>query len=405
MRGENNRRFDRLRRESQLIRTSSLARLLATVFLASCVLDSTGSGWTAVDAPTPESTAVDAPGNIRLIPVGRYDFEAPPGGDRALRAEGLSGIVSLGSGRFLAVSDEHASLHPLTIQVDSVSGAILAARLGKPIELLDSLGAQIPDSALGKDREAIALDSDGQSAWIANERTGSDLHRPSIERHSLTTGRMTGLVRADSCPMLCVFKRIRVNLGFESLTRGPGASEFWTANEGPLPVDGRPATDSLGGVVRLQKFDGAMRPLAQYAYTVDPYPKRIASPFFLAGSDVSGLSELLALEDGRLLALERSFAGDSAGYANFRIRIYVVDVKGATDVSQGELAAGLVGRVYTPARKTLLWELNSGFTNSNFEGMALGERLANGDRSLLLIADNDKGRTEAVFALRLVVSK
>ena len=170
-------------------------------------------------------------------------------------------------------------------------------------------------------------------------------------------------------------------------------------------MHGAPATDKAGGVVRLQKLDDAMRPVAQYAYVVDAYPKRIASPFFLARNDVSGLSELLALEDGRLLALERSFAGDSTGYANFRNRIYLVDVKDATDVSQGELATGLAGRAYTPARKRLLWELNSGFTNSNFEGMALGERLANGDRVLILIADNDTGRDEALYALRLVVPK
>jgi hypothetical protein len=324
---------------------------------------------------------------------------------RAWRPEGLSGIASLGGNRYLAVGDEHACLHTLTIQVDSISGKIRAARFGDPIPLLDSLGAHLPDSVMGKDREAIALDAAGQSVWLANERTGSDLHRPSIERHALPSGRMTELRRVDSHPMLRVFESIRVNLGFESLARRPGASEFWTANEGPLTVDGAPANEAAGGVVRLQKLDDAMRPLAQYAYVVDPYPKRITSPFFLARNDVSGLSELLALEDGRLLALERSFAGDSTGYANFRNRIYLVDVKEATDVSQGELAAGLAGRKYTPAHKTLLWELNSGFTNSNFEGMALGENLANGDRLLVLIADNDTGRDEALYTLRLAEPK
>lgn len=373
----------------------TLGRLVAAILLALCVVDAAGS------APV----SGGAPGLVRLVPVGRYGFEAAAVAERAQRPEGLSGIVSLGGDRYLAVSDEHACLQLLTIQVDSISGKILAARFGDPIPLLDSLEAPLPDSVIGKDREGIALDANDQSIWLANERTGSDLHRPSIERHSLPGGRMTEIRRVDSDPMLRVFESIRVNLGFESLTRRPGAPEFWTANEGPLTVDGAPASEAAGGVVRLQKLDGAMRPLAQYAYVVDPYPKRITSPFFLARNDVSGLSELLALEDGRLLALERSFAGDSTGYANFRNRIYLVDVKEATDVSQGDLAAGLAGRTYTPAHKTLLWELNSGFTNSNFEGMALGERLANGDRLLILIADNDTGRDEALYALRLVVPK
>jgi len=378
-----------------LHRGLTVGRLLATVLLALCT----------VDAAKPASTAVEAPGAPRLIPVGRYDFEAPAVAERALRPEGLSGIVSLGGDRFLAVGDEHACLQALTIQVDSSTGRIRAARFGEPIRLLDSLGAHFPDSAMGKDREAIALDAAGQSVWLANERTGSDLHRPSIERYSLSNGRMTEIRRVDSDPMLRVFENIRVNLGFESLTRRPGVSEFWTANEGPLTVDGAPATEKAGGAVRLQKLDDAMHPLAQYAYIVDPYQDRITSPFFLSRNDVSGLSDPLALEDGRLLALERSFAGDSTGYVNFRNRIYLVDVSGATDVSQGEFAVGLEGRAYMPAHKTLLWELNSGFTNSNFEGMALGGRLANGDRVLILVADNDTGRDEALYSLRLVLPK
>jgi Esterase-like activity of phytase len=387
----------------------TLGRLLVAGFLALCALDAPRPALTAVPAPAPPPTALPArsgapnPGAIRLIPVGRYDFEAPPGGERALRPEGLSGLVSLGGDRYLAVGDEHACLHSLTIEVDSITGKIRAARFGEPIRLLDSLGAHLPDSALGKDREGIALDTAAQSVWIANERTGTDLHRPSLERYALPSGRMTALVRVDSDPMLRVFANIRVNLGFESLARGSGG--FWTANEGPLTVDGASATNSVGAVVRLQKLDDAMRPVAQYPYEIDRYPARITSPFFLARNDVSGLSELLELDDGRLLTLERSFAGDSTGSANFRNRIYLVDVTDATDISRGELAAGLDGRAYTPARKTLLWEVNSGFTNSNFEGMALGGRLANGDRLLLLIADNDTGRSEALYSLRLVLPK
>jgi len=388
-----------------LLHKLSVGRLLAAGFLVLCVLDTAKPALTAVPAAgtAPSSAVVAAPGGVRLIPVGRYDFEAPAGGERALRPEGLSGIVSLGGGRYLTVSDEHACLSSLTIQVDSITGKIRAARFGETIRLLDSLGAHLPDSVLGKDREAIALDADGRSVWLANERTGADLHRPSLERYALSSGRMMELVRVDSHPMLRVFENIRVNLGFESLTRRPGG--FWTANEGPLTVDGAPATNSTGAVVRLQKLDDGMRPLAQYAYEVDRYPARIASPWFLARNDVSGLSELLELDDGRLLALERSFAGDSTGSANFRNRIYLVDVTDATDVSRGDLAAGLEGRAYTPAHKTLLWELNSGFTNSNFEGMGLGGRLANGDQLLILIADNDTGRNEALFSLRLVLPK
>ena len=355
-------------------------------------------GGTAAGVGDPSSDS------LRVIPVGRYDFEALVAPDPALLPEGLSGLAWEGGDRYFAVGDEHACLHRLTIQVNSKTGEIVKARFGNPVRLCDSLGVPIPDTATGKDREGVAIDSSNQSVWAANEWTGSNVHSPSIEEHSLTDGRLLTLLTPDSDRMLKVFEKIRYNLGFESMTRRPDGSEFWTANEGPLTVDGPRATDSTGAVVRLQKFDAAMRPVAQYAYRIDRYPKRISAPFFLGGNEVSGLSELAALPDGRLLALERAFSGDSTGAANFRDRIYLVDTAGATDIGQGELASGLLGKSYTPIRKTLLWELNSGFTNSNFEGMALGEKLENGDQLLLLIADNNEGRSQALYSLRLAGS-
>ena len=89
---------------------------------------------------------------ISLTAVGRFDFTAPeparpPAGTSSDRApgdaasligpEGLSGITWLGRAKYLAVSDRHAALFPLTIRVDSTSGAIIDARFDDPIRLRD----------------------------------------------------------------------------------------------------------------------------------------------------------------------------------------------------------------------------------------------------------------------------
>lgn len=340
--------------------------------------------------------------SLRIIPVGRRDFVARENPDKSLLPEGLSAIVWLGGDNYLTVGDEHPCIHPITIRVDPDSGRILTATFGEPIRLTDSLGVRYPEETMGKDREGMAPGPTSESVWIANEWTGADIHRPSLEQHSLRDGRMLRLIRTDSDSMLQIFSRIRYNLGFESLAKNPDGSGYWTGNEGPLQVDGRRPSDSTDAVVRLIRFDASMRPLAEYPYRIDPYAKRISSPFFLQGGEASGLSDLIALPGGNLLALERSFAGDAKGAVNFRHRIYVVDPSGATDVSGGAFSSGLVGTTYTAARKRLLWEMNSGFTNSNFEGMCLGPTLRNGDRVILLIADNDQGRSEAVYTLRLI---
>ena len=86
----------------------------------------------------------------------------------------------------------------------------------------------------------------------------------------------------------------------------------------------------------------------------------------------------------------------------FRIRIYLVDTDGATDVSLPPFRAGLAGRTdWQPVRKSLLFERGFGLPVSNFEGMASDRGWRTGDRSLLLVADNGGGTWQSIYALRL----
>ena len=353
-------------------------------------------------SPRPESAALaSGADSLTVTPVGRFEFESPEVTDPRLLPEELSGIAWTGGDDYLAIGDAHACVHRLAVRVDPKSGRIQSAKFEEAILLRDDRGEVIPDAKTGEDREGIAYDADSAEVWIANERTGADAKRSSLARHRLSDGRITRLVGTGEGTELPDLAGQRPNRGFESLTRTPDGTGLWTATEGPLRRDGPEPTDSTGAVVRLQRLDVAMAPVAQYAYAIDPFTARITSPFFLAGTELSGVSELIALPDGRLLALERAFAGDSTGAAGLRCRLYVVDTAGATDVSRGELATGLSGRTYAPARKTLLWELDAGLTNSNFEGMTLGPALSGRDRLLLLIADNNEGGSEALYSLRI----
>ena len=338
---------------------------------------------------------------LQLVPVGRYDFESKPTGEPAeLLAEELSGIDWIGGNQYLTVGDDHASVHQLTIHLDPGTGRVVDAQFRTPVRLCDANGVVIPDS-LGSDREGLRFVPENHEVWISNEHTDNDQSRSSLARHRLRDGRLLELVRTDGPSMLRVFSRQRLNGGLESLARSPDGSGYWTANEMPLSIDGEPATDSTGGVVRLQRLDAQMRPLAQYPYPLDPYFAKIQAPPQLAGFAVSGVSELCELPGGTLLSLERSFAGDSTGAANLRVRIYEISLPGATNVSQLGWAEGLRGRPYTPVGKRLIWEENFGLTTSNFEGMTVGPELENGDLPLVLIADNNGGRSQALYVLRI----
>jgi hypothetical protein len=104
------------------------------------------------------------------------------------------------------------------------------------------------------------------------------------------------------------------------------------------------------------------------------------------------LSDLVALPDGSLLALERSLGLIGGFFPEYRTRIYRVTFDGATDVSVSPFDAGLSGQSYIPATKTLLWSGHVGGSfGQNLEGLALGPVLTDGSWSLVGVVDNSGG--------------
>lgn len=341
-------------------------------------------------------TACTSHSELRITAVGRFDFEGGASEDPRFVAEELSGLAAIDDSTFLAISDEHSVVHRLRIDVDRSTGAVLAATFTGRIPLAAPAQAGAP-----ADGEGVIVDPAAGTMCVSFESAGPEIIGPAVARYGLEDGRLIDVVTTATAPGLRVFEAMRGNRGFESLTRAPDDGTLWTATEEALTCDGAGPSDSTGTIVRLQKLDAALNPLAQYAYEADPLAGRIVFPPMLRGSDVSGVADLLALPGGRLLVLERMFAAEPGGLPFNRIRIYEVGFDGATDVSQGDLAAGLAGHAFRPVRKRLLVEQVFPLSNSNFEGIALGPRLENGDYSLLLIADNHSGTQHALLAMRL----
>ena len=195
---------------------------------------------------------------------------------------------------------------------------------------------------------------------------------------------------------------IRDNLAFESLAFSADGKSLFTGTEGALMQDGPAADATQGTVSRLLQFDLASGSTKEFAYNVDKvaFAPTGASPFA-----VSGLVDLLAVDDTHLLALERSF---STGVGN-SIKLYELDLSGATDVSG---IASLTGGGYTAASKRLVFDFNSGIGQGlrpsqldNVEGMTWGPTLADGSRSLVFVSDDNFDATNAVgtqfFALKV----
>lgn len=309
-------------------------------------------------AGTAVSKAVVAQNGLMLTPTGQGLYPLDSGSTGAAE---LSGITHAGGSTYYAVGDDGApAIWQLTTE--------LAAGFGWVNDGTVSAGISAP--ALGPDSEGIAIGPDRGTAWVSDEISST------ISEFSLSTGEQVGEV---AVPEIYRPANVANNMGLEALTYGAGV--LWAANEEALKSDGPQSSTTSGSWVRIQQFTGEdLSPALQFAYRTDPITAM--SPFITV--ERSGLVDLLALPDGRLLSLERELGGY---LPYFRSRIYELDLTAATDVSAlPSLSAG----GFTPVGKKLLWQ--SVFLASNFEGITLGPRLSDGTYSVLLISDDGAGQ-------------
>ncbi len=285
----------------------------------------------------------------------------------------LSGVTYDSSAdRFWAVNDGSNKLVQLNVQFNA-DGSIQNAAVVSGLRMAES-----------RDFEGIAFTSAARnSVFVSEEDT------PGVREYSLTDG--SHLQTLTTPAVFTAPGHLVGNRGFEALARHPDGSVMYAAVEEALTVDGPTATTTQPTVVRVQRYDvtgNDAAPGAQYAYVVDPIH---AGP-----GGQSGLSDLLVLPNGTVLALERSWAGG----LNFRTRIYALDFSAATDISQGAAADGLIGQAYTPiAKGQPLLEANL----LNLEGLALGPQLPNGHYVLLGVVDANQAGPNIITSFELVI--
>ena len=179
------------------------------------------------------------------------------------------------------------------------------------------------------------------------------------------------------------------NKQLESLTCGGGV--LYTANEGPLTVDGEPATHVSVGSVRIFTFDVDAGKLVHTArYDLEP------SAF--EDCDSTGLVDLEVLRPGAagaggalLLAMERCYSRTRGN----SIKVFAVDLSAAADISGCKsFASGCADGAAVP--KIPVVDLSDVETLEgadlmldNYEGIALGPTLADGRQMLLLVNDDN----------------
>lgn len=228
------------------------------------------------------------------------------------------------------------------------------------------------------DGEGIAFTRGGQ-VFVASE-TEPAIRRFSLDGRTLARLPLPRKFLADSRG------GGQPNSTFEALALSPDTSSLFTMTQKPLIPDGEDSRERQR--IRVLRYDTlgqngyGYRPAAEHFYLTDP------------GTNVA---EVAALPGNEILVLERG-----------QKKMYRVSLEGAQDVSDVQSLQETPG--LTPLDKELVVDLSTcprsdsgGYKTENYAGMALGPRLPDGRRTLLLVNDDgfDENDVTRVAALAL----
>ncbi len=299
-------------------------------------------------------------------------------------AANYSGIAQIGDARYALVSDKEPTDGFFTMRIDqnATTGEIVDAYLegfkGNPAPTHDAAGNTI------RDCEGIAFVPASRTIFISGEGDQKILE---YTLEGLPTGRELNV------PAIFSRQNIVSNYGFEALAYEPSLHRFWTTTESTLPRDGNCASAAHPGVanvLRIQSFTDDLQPAAQYAYRMDAgRTEKFGSIYAF------GVSEMLALPNGHLLVLERE-TNVPSGYLGAECVCKIFDVCPAEShqIDSSTELSRLDPNHFMIKRLVATWttKLNATRRNfSNYEGMTLGARLADGRQTILVVSDSQGG--------------
>ena len=277
---------------------------------------------------------------------------------KTVPAGNYSGIAWMGGSKYAVANDKSPTtgFYLMEILTDSITGELLSVRLDTFLT-----GGQPT-----RDEEGICYMPQNQTVFVSGEKDQEILE---FNLQGQLTGRKLNIPE--------IFKTAYSNRGFEALTYQPKTHRFWTTSENTLQADGeKPTIDKkIKNRLRFQSFGDDLQPKEQYWYETDSaiVKKR-------KGNSIMGVGGLAALEDGRIIVLEREMYFPKKQIGSYcLVKLYIVD---PTQHQPGEMLS-----------KTLLTTFCTRFNLTrrnfaNYEGICVGPKLADGRQLLILICDS-----------------
>ncbi len=279
-----------------------------------------------------------------------------------------SGITRIGENTYAVVSDNesHDGFYKFNINIDPVSGEI---------QSVENIGFYHSET-VGRDAECIAYNPIRNTLYIGGERNNSIVE---FTLEGKTTGLRSGNLMPDA----------RTNLGMESLCFDQSRKLLWTMSESTFKTDNEgnfsESTNGVANMLRLTAYDTDFNKLREYAYKAES-PENMKN----ASAHVIGVSDIEALDDGRLLIMEREAFVPKIKYGAWtKTKLYLVDPSVGTALGKSDV----LNSQSLFLTKTLLWSCSTtmsfnGLNWANYEGMCLGPKLEDGSQTIILISDS-----------------
>ncbi|MDP2540868.1 hypothetical protein CSC81_14265 [Tenacibaculum discolor] len=176
---------------------------------------------------------------------------------------------------------------------------------------------------------------------------------------------------------------------FESSSKSFDGKGFWVAMEAPLEADGEePTFHETQSPIRITYFDNeSKKATKQFAYQLEKIDKPAKGNI-----NLNGTTAILEYEKNHFFIIERAYQSGYGSYGNV-VRIFKASIN---DASTNTLEMqSLKNEKYTPLKKELLLdfstvknELTDGIID-NIEAITFGPILQNGNKSLILAADDN----------------
>lgn len=282
-----------------------------------------------------------------------------------------SGITHVEGNLYAIVSDkdEADGFHFLNIDINHETGKIKNVAISEPAKFKENLERVRQSRQNQRDTEGICYRKCSNSFFISGE---ADQQILEYSFEGLPTG------KSLSIPVEFSVENINTNRGFEALTYNGNTHLFWTTTELPLKLNS-------DNTIKLQSFSDDLQPQRQFYYKIEyPLLNKKASNF------VYGVPDLLALDDGRLIVMEREVVVTYKYLGSYCIvKLYIVNPNENIHES-------------TILQKTLLAEFKTklaiGKMNfANYEGICIGPKLNDGRQTIILINDSQNGEGNKLY--------